>query len=179
VCVGLSFFLLAPEVYALQQTGGELVINVTQGSSGSAKYGLKNDENKTITVNLGAEGEAASFLELPKELTLAPNEFTYVEVKASMPKDYAGAKELNGLVYALREGEKRGQVQLNVKLGKRVKVIVNEAEPENAPETEAPKIVSKPFSLEKNPLLILVIGIFMGVVVLGAGALIYKKIKWR
>lgn len=145
--------VLAPDAYALQQTSGELHINATIGSWGSAKYGLKNEENATIVVKLSASGEAANYLEFPKELTLEPGKLTYVEINASIPKNYTGAKQLNGTVYALMEGEKGGQVQLNVRLGKNVKLTITE-----------PEAKPTPF-----------VGTVMSAIAILAGALIYKK----
>lgn len=151
--VVVLLLVLAQDAYALQQTSGELSINAIIGSSGSAKYGLRNEENAAIVVKLSASGDAANYLEFPKELTLEPGELTYVEINASIPKNYTGAKQLSGTIYALKEGEKGGEIQLNIRLGKNVKL--NITEPETKPT---------PF-----------VGTVAGIIAVLAGALIYKK----
>lgn len=151
--------LITPAL-ALQQTGGELYINVTQGSFGSSQYGLKNEESTVIVVKLSASGEAANYLELPKELTLEPNQFFHIKVKAIIPSNYSGLKQLNGTIYALKEGEKGGQVQLNIRLGKNVKLAITEPEATKA----MPK--STPFVSAVT---------IMGAIIILAGARIYKK----
>ncbi len=135
----LMILLMISPVSALQQTTGALLINITQGEQGYAKYGIRNEDNQSVTVKLSVNGTIADYIEYPKEITMVPGEFTYVNVTTNISSDYNGSKQLDGIIYALKEGEKGGQVQLNIRLGKRISL--NITEPLSKQETETPNNV--------------------------------------
>lgn len=111
-------------VTALQQTAGELISNITVGNSSIMKYGLRNEENTSITVKFNITGNVSDYIEYPKELELEPSKLTYIELKTTIPVDYNGNDSLRGTIYALKEGSKGGQVQLNIRLGKNINLNV-------------------------------------------------------
>lgn len=140
IVIAVIFTLISP-VYALQQTTGALSINITQGEQGFAKYGLKNEENKTVTVKLSANGSIADYIDFPKELTIASGEFIYVNITTNLSSNYNGSRALNGTIYALKEGEKGGQVQLNIRLGKRINLNIAEPVATNQPDNQNNNLV--------------------------------------
>ncbi len=109
---------------ALQQTTGPLSINATVGSQIFTQYGLRNEENQSVTVKLSVNGSIENFINYPTQLTLAPNEFKYVNISTNISSDYDGPTNLNGTIYALKEGESGGQVQLNIRLGKLISLNI-------------------------------------------------------
>jgi hypothetical protein len=117
--------LLASPVYALQQIAGPLVISVPIGGTNSAKYGLINDENETITISLRAEGDVAKYLFFPATVDLLPNKIIYTDITAKIPADYDTSLggNITGYVYALQEG-KPGQVKINVQMKKSVTILI-------------------------------------------------------
>ena len=116
------FLILIPTSFALQQTSGPLTINITQGEQGFASYGIRNEENETITVKLSAEGSIENYITYPKNLTIQPNELIYVNISTVISSNQTSS--LNGTIYALKEGTSGGQVQLNIRLGKRISVNI-------------------------------------------------------
>jgi len=122
----ISFFLcLVVCTDALQQVAGSLVISVTPGSDGLAQYGLMNDGNEIITVNLTSDGEVSKYLSFPKNVELTPNKIAYINITGKIPADYdlSLGKNITGFVYALQEGES-GQVKINIQLKKSVTIEV-------------------------------------------------------
>ena len=117
--------LLMQHANALQQIVGPLVISVPIGGSGSAEYGLINDENETITISLRAEGDVARYLSFPKTVDLIPHKIVYTNITATVPEDYDTSQggNITGYVYALQEG-KPGMVKINVQLKKTVMIII-------------------------------------------------------
>ena len=129
--------LIINQASALQQTTGALSINITQGEQGLAQYGLKNEENKTVTVKLSANGSIADYIDFPKQLILSSGQFSNVNITTNLSSSYNGSRIINGTIYALKEGEKGGQVQLNIRLGKRISL--NIAEPVATAQSETRK----------------------------------------
>jgi hypothetical protein len=123
----LTSLLLATNAFALQQIAGPLVISVPMGGSGSAEYGLINDENETITISLRAEGDVAKYLSFPATVDLQQNKIVYTNITAKIPANYnvSLGKNITGFVYALQEG-KPGQVKINIQLQKSVTITVVE-----------------------------------------------------
>jgi hypothetical protein len=118
-------FLLAQNAYALQEIAGPLVIQTPIGGSNSARWGLINDGNETITVSLNATGDAAKYLSFPATVDLVPHKTVYTNITASIPADYStsSGRNITGFLYALQEG-KPGQVQINVQMMKSVTITV-------------------------------------------------------
>lgn len=128
ISLSIILLLIIPlQVAALQQTVGPVNITVMQGNESIAKYGIRNDENVSVTVKFNVTGDAVNYVKYPSKIILEPNNFTYVQLKAVIPKDYVGEKHINGTIYALKEGSKGGQVQLNVRLGKNINLNILEA----------------------------------------------------
>ena len=138
--IAITLLMINP-VYALQQTSGALSINITEDEQGFAKYGLRNEENQTVTVKLSANGSIADYIDFPKELTLASGEFTYVNITTNLSSNYNGSRRLDGIIYALKEGEKGGQVQLNIRLGKRINLSIAEPVATNQPDSQNNNLV--------------------------------------
>ena len=120
----IVLILSMESVSALQQTVGALYLNTSVGNSSSVQYGLKNEENISVTVKFNMTGTATPYIEYPKELTLEPNQFIYIKINSTIPSVYNGSDTLNGTIYALKEGSKDGQVQLNIRLGKKIQLNV-------------------------------------------------------
>ncbi len=120
----LAGLLLSIPALAFQQTVGELTSNISVGNSTIMKYGIKNDENVSVTVKFNVIGTVSNYVEYPKELKLEPGQFVYVQIKVSIPASYSGESKLSGVIYALKEGEKGGQVQMNTQLAKKITVNV-------------------------------------------------------
>ncbi len=140
IVIAITLLMISP-VYALQQTTGALSINIKQDEQGFANYGLKNEENKTVTVKLSANGSIADYIDFPKELTIASGEFIYVNITTNLSSNYNGSRALNGTIYALKEGEKGGQVQLNIRLGKRINLNIAEPPATTQPSTQKNNLV--------------------------------------
>jgi len=125
VIVCLSVFLSASITYALQQVAGPLFFTVPLGGSSSARYGLVNDGEETITISLRAEGDAAKYLSFPSSVELQPKKMVYTEVTANIPENYdrASGGNIYGWMYALQQGAP-GQVQINVQMKKNVTIVI-------------------------------------------------------
>lgn len=131
----IASLMLVSNAYALQQIAGPLVINVPIGETGSAKYGLINDENETITVSLRAEGDVADYLSFPATVDLEPGKIVYTDITAKIPADYKSSGNISGFLYALQEGNP-GQVKINIQMQKSVTITVGqEPAPQNVEKT--------------------------------------------
>jgi len=124
IAIIVSLMLTSP-VYALQQIAGPLVISVSIGGSGSAQYGLINDENETIIISLRAEDDVAKYLSFPTTVDLEPGKIVYTDITAKIPADYDKSLggNITGYLYALQEGEP-GTVQINVQMKKSVTISI-------------------------------------------------------
>ena len=125
VTTTIVFLLSVSSVFALGMTAGPVRILVDVGSSNSSSYGLVNNGNETIAVNLRVEGDAAQFIQIPATLDLAPNKLTDVDVKTTIPSTYDGSLggNITGTVYAVQEGSP-GQVQINIQASKTVQILI-------------------------------------------------------
>lgn len=110
---------------ALQQTVGELKTNITPGDSVPLHYKIYNEENTSVNVSFNIEGHVSFYTSVVNNTTLKPYEYCVVNLTVSIPQDYTGNKLINGTIYALKEGSSGGQVQLNIRLGKNIKVYVD------------------------------------------------------
>jgi hypothetical protein len=110
---------------ALQEVAGTLVLTTPAGGSGVAKFGLMNDENATITVKLSAGGDAAKYLSFPATVDLPPKKIVYTNITANVPADFdaSSGRNVTATLFAVQEGT-QGQVQLNIRLSKKVVVTV-------------------------------------------------------
>lgn len=122
----LTILFITPSVFALQQTSGALNYTISVGNSSTEKYGIRNDDNNSVNVKFNITGEASEFIIYEKNITLQPNEFRYIDVTASVPKEYKGNMTLKSTIYALKEGEKGGQAQINIRLGKNINLNIEE-----------------------------------------------------
>ncbi len=122
----ILFILLIPSVSALQQTVGKLEMITEIGEQNITQYGLRNEENIPVIVKFNVTGDIEPYIDYPHEIKLSPNQFTYIYISSNIPSSYIGSKNLNGTIYALKEGNKNGQVQLNIRLGKNIELIVKD-----------------------------------------------------
>jgi len=123
----IAGLLLIQNAFALQQVAGALVIPVPIGGSNSARYGLMNDGNETITVSLRAEGDVAKYLSFPATVDLPSKKVVYTNITANIPTNYdvSLGRNITGYLYALQEGKSSGQVQINVQMMKSVTIVVS------------------------------------------------------
>ena len=126
ILIFVLMLVLIPSVSALQQTAGAINMSVEPGNSVVGKYGVRNDNNVTTTISFTIVGNISEFITYEKNITLSPNEFRYINVTATIPKDYVGNGTKKYTIYALEEGDKGGQVQLNVRLGKYIYLDITE-----------------------------------------------------
>jgi hypothetical protein len=134
----LASLMIASPVFALQEIAGPLVISVPIGGTGSAKFGLINDENETVTVSLRAEGDVANYLSFPATVDLEPGKIVYTDITAKIPADYKSLGNISGFLYALQEG-RPGQVKINIQMQKSTTITVGQ---ESTSQTvENPKTV--------------------------------------
>jgi hypothetical protein len=144
IIIILAILMIASPVYALQEIAGPLVISVPIGGTGSAKFGLINDENETITVSLRAEDDVAKYLSFPATVDLEPNKIVYTDIIAKIPSDYDKSLggNITGYLYALQEG-KPGTVQVNVQMMKSITILIPglESKPQTSQNVENPKTV--------------------------------------
>lgn len=110
---------------ALQQTVGELRTNITPGNSTLLQYKIYNEENASVNVSFNIEGQVSAYTSVMDSTVLNPHEYRIVNLTVSIPQDYTGSELINGTIYALKEGSSGGQVQLNIRLGKNIKVYVD------------------------------------------------------
>jgi hypothetical protein len=145
IIIILASFLLVSPVFALQEIAGPLVISVPIGGSDSAKFGLINDENETITISLRAEGDVAKYLSFPATVDLEPSKIIYTDITAKIPADYDKSLggNITGDIYALQEG-KPGAVQVNVQMMKSVTILI----PGLEPKQQTSQIVENPKTVE-------------------------------
>lgn len=119
----LFLLLFVQGVFSLQEVAGPLVISVPIGGSNSAQWGLMNDGNQTITVDLSATGNAANYLSFPTTVNLQPGNIVYVSITAVIPNT-SSTGNFTGTLYALQVGNS-GQVQMNVQLTKSITIMVS------------------------------------------------------
>ena len=119
------FLMLLPSAFGLGQVAGKLVVFAPIGESNSTKFGLVNNENKTVTVNLSAEGEVAEYLSFQKTVKLPPKKITYILITATIPENYdtSNGGNLTGYLYATQKGES-GQVSINVQAKKSITILI-------------------------------------------------------
>jgi hypothetical protein len=117
--------------FAFGEVAGMVIIRTPLGGSGVGTWGIAH--NETVSVALRVEGNAASFISLPNEITVTPDQMYWVNVTAHVPADYNVSKGTNitGTMYATLKGAP-GQVQINLQLSKTV-IIMVEA-PQKSPD---------------------------------------------
>lgn len=120
----VTLSLLIQQTSALQQTAGAINLTLEQGNITTGKYGIRNDNNVSTNINFSVIGNGSEYISYERNILLSPNEFRYVNVTATVPKNYNGTKSLKLIIYALEEGQKGGQVQLNVRLGKYINLDI-------------------------------------------------------
>jgi uncharacterized membrane protein len=120
------FFMTPFIATALQQTVGELTASIDPGNSTTLEYSIRNEESSPITVKFNiTEGPLSDYVIYEHQLTFEPNTLTPIKISVSIPANYTGPSQLTGTIYALKEGSPDGQVQLNIQLGKNIKINVN------------------------------------------------------
>jgi len=120
----IVLILSVESVSALQQTVGDLKANITIGDSKLLQYKVYNEDNVSVSVSFSIEGIVSNYTSFTEKIVLEPNQYKIVNLTVSIPQEYDGKKYINGTIYALKEGLSGGQVQLNIRLGKRIKVNV-------------------------------------------------------
>ncbi len=129
----VTLSLMIQTAIALQQTAGAINLTLEPGNSTAGKYGIRNDNNASTSISFNVTGNGSEYILFDKEIILSPNEFRYINVTATIPKNYVGNKSLKLIIYALEEGQKGGQVQLNVRLGKYINLDIKEL-PQSSPK---------------------------------------------
>ena len=180
IIIILASLLLASPVFALQEIAGPLVISVPIGGTGSAKYGLINDENETITVSLRAEGDVADYLSFPATVDLEPGKIVYTDITAKIPANYDKSLggNITGYLYALQEGNP-GQVKINIQMQKNITITIGQESAsqtiENSKTTGTTHAVVSPtglFALGFNNTIIIII---LVIVIIAIMLVVIKK----
>jgi hypothetical protein len=153
IIILIASLMIASPVYALQEIAGPLEISVPIGGTSSAKFGLINDENETITISLRAEGDVAKYLSFPATVDLEPNKIVYTDITAKIPADYDKSLggNITGYLYALQEG-KPGTVQVNVQMMKSITILIPglESKQQTSQTVENPKTVETTQTVEST-----------------------------
>lgn len=126
IMVSIILVLLIQTVSALQQTAGAINLTLEPGNSVTGKYGIRNDNNVSTNINFTIAGNGSEYVSYGKSIVLSPNEFRYVNITATAPDNYIGNKSIKLIIYALEEGKKGGQIQLDVRLGKYINLDIKE-----------------------------------------------------
>ena len=178
IIIILASLMIASPVFALQEIAGPLVINVPIGGTGSAKFGLINDGNETITVSLRAEGDVADYLSFPATVDLEPGKIVYTDITTKIPADYKSSGNISGFLYALQEG-KPGQVKINIQMQKNITINVGQQSTqqtvENTKAVESNQAVASPtglFALGFNNSIIIIV---LVIVIIAIMLVVIKK----
>jgi len=112
--------LLVNNVYGLGQTGGSTVIDINPGEQDTFLWGLIQNKNVAITLELSADGEGAEFLIYPKSININGEQKVYQTFEVNIPNDYPGGITLRPNVYATEFGDDTGSTTINVRMAKTI-----------------------------------------------------------
>lgn len=118
IFVLLLFPFLTNYSQALQEVAGPIVYAMNPGETKTLRWGLVSDENKSITLIIGAEGKGAELLSFPKTITIQPKQYAYVNVTVVVPAYYSNNVKLSPSVFATQFGEQGGSTELNLRMQK-------------------------------------------------------------
>jgi len=105
--------IITPSSLALQQTPGDLNLNISNPTS---SYIIKND--KDISVDVSLTSDIDNYIGYPVQLSLNPQEFKNVSIWIKNTP----TKDISGIIYATEKTETSltSGASVNVKLGKHV-----------------------------------------------------------
>jgi len=167
----IVLILTIENVSALQQTVGELKANITIGDIKLLQYKVYNEDNVSVNVLFNIEGDVSNYTSFTESIILEPNEYRTINLTVKIPQEYNGNSFINGTIYALKEGSSDGQVQLNVRLGKRIKVYVEDNVKDSFDELIKDEPSNNVLSIQYIVLWITVIGVLL--------IIVYVVIKYR
>ena len=112
--------LLVNNVYGLGQTGGSTIIDIKPGEQDTFLWGLIQNKNEAITLELSADGEGAEFLSYPKSININGEQKVYQTFEVNIPNDYPGGITLRPTVYAIEYGADTGSTTINIRMAKTI-----------------------------------------------------------
>jgi len=107
-------------VDALLQVGGSTNIDIQPAQSDVFAWGLSNEHDKTIQVQLSAVGEGSEFLTFDEILTLSPKQLVYSRITVNIPDDYPGGIELRPTMIATEMNDQEGGSAIKLKMARYV-----------------------------------------------------------
>ena len=143
IAIILTLSVINVDAQALLQQAGKISVKVSPEKTETFTWGLQSDSDKIITLQLSAEGSGSEFLDFPKSIQLAPDEYVHVEIDITIPQDYSGPLTLSPKMVATKSGQSGGPTVINIQMAKTVYItIINlEATPDkSAPEKQDTEI---------------------------------------
>ena len=109
---------------ALLQQAGKIIVDISPGETRSFSWGLQSDDDKTLTVQIFAEGDGSEFLSFPASMQIEPEEVIFVPFDVMIPKVYDGSLTLSPTIVATEFGDTGSSTVINVQMAKTVNISI-------------------------------------------------------
>lgn len=132
--VGIFVFLtilltipFAQNSRGLGQTANNLVYEIQPGESETLQWGLRNSDEKMITVTLNISGEGSEFVSFPKTLEIPPRGWVWADITVTIPKNHPNDVYLGPRLSALQPADTDKVVRLSFEVQKQLDIKIGNA----------------------------------------------------
>ena len=138
-------FSMVGQAEALQQTADKLHYTLELGETQTLQWGFISTEDKTVILELRAQGKGSELFSFPSTIEAPPNQLVFVDFIVTIPKDYQNDIELKPQLFALQKGfleEGISAAVINIEMRTVTSIKIGDA-----PEFVAP-VVTKPAKVD-------------------------------
>jgi len=118
--------LATTEVFGLLQEAGSISVDITPGQTQQFTWGLQSDVDKTITIQISAEGDGSQYLVFSSSMQIEPHEVVFVTVDVMIPHEYDGDLILSPTLVATEMGDVDSSTIINVQMAKTITLLISE-----------------------------------------------------
>jgi len=102
--VSILIFSMINQAEALQQTSDKLYYVLEVGKTQTLQWGILSDEDKTVIIELRAQGTGSELFSFPSTIEVPPHQMIKVDFTVTIPEDYQNDIELRPQLFALQKG---------------------------------------------------------------------------
>ena len=125
----------------LGQVAGRLIFNLEPGESQTVQWGMINDGDDTLTVQLDIKKDGSELVSFPSTVEIAPNSVEYVDVTVTVPPDHPNDVYYSPPLTATQRAEEEGVIRISFAIRQALQInignpIIPEVEAITQPEPE-------------------------------------------